>query len=196
MDEIWNGPSMQRLRDSVRDGYVDPICQNAACNFVRETQRVFGRNAYFRCELEREYRLEPAEKALRLCAFGWSYPEQWGLWSAGERAGLNLECQWDHSRQLQMHILCRGAGYVGHSSTASRLLVNDHELGYWEFSGESWTDQLSWRSVAIPGSIVAGPEIEVNFVIERPFSPSQAGLPDIRELGIGIAAIRLSQADA
>ncbi len=35
VEEIWNGPPMQELRESIAGGEVHPLCQGASCRYVR-----------------------------------------------------------------------------------------------------------------------------------------------------------------
>jgi hypothetical protein len=196
MDEIWNGPLMRRLRASISDGYVDPVCKNAACHYVKDMERLFGQDAYYRLELDKEYRFSLGGRT-EICSSGWSYPELWGIWSDGEKATLALEFREKPASDFELSALCRGSGREGYPypSPSVQLQINGRKLARWDFDHPSPTAEFSWRSVTIPTSVVRGSKLEVCLLIDRPLCPSILGWSsDSRRLGIGIAAIKLSQA--
>jgi hypothetical protein len=191
MAEIWEGPVMVRLRTSISDGYIDPICRNAACGFVRDTERLYGSDAYFRYDLDKEYGLQAGE-ITHICSSGWSYPEYWGVWSDGDRAKLELDLREKPSTDIRLYIHCRSVGHDGYRSPIVRIQVNGSDLGCWEFNCVAATDQLSWRSVTIPARIFADSRLQISFLIDGPLSPSLWGALDVRQLGIGISTLKLT----
>ena len=193
MAEIWEGPLMVRLRTSISAGYIDPICRSAACGFVRDTERLFGSDAYFRCDLDQEYGLQ-AVGITHIYSSGWSYPEYWGVWSDGDRAKLELDLREKPSADVWLHIRCRGIGHHGYRSPTVRIQGNGADLECWEFNRGAATDQLAWRSVTIPARIFSESRLEISFLIDGPLSPSLWGSPDVRQLGIGISTLKLTRA--
>ena len=178
---------MVRLRTSISDGYIDPICRSAACGFVRDTERLFGSDAYFRCDLDKEYGLQTGG-ITHICSSGWSYPEYWGVWSDGDRAKLELELRERPSTDIRLHMHCRGVGCDGYRSPTVRIRANGSDLECWEI------DQFAWRSVTIPAHIFSDSRLEISFLIDGPLSPSLWGSPDVRQLGIGISTLKLTRA--
>jgi hypothetical protein len=191
MAEIWEGPTMIRLRASISNGYIDPICRGAACGFVRETERLFGADAYFRCDFDKEYGLQAGGTTL-VCTFGWSYPECWGVWSDGNKATLELDIQDKQSTDIKLHLLCRGVERDGYKSPVVRIQANGFDLKCSDFD-DALTDQFAWRSLTISSGISSGSRLEISFVIDGPLSPSLWGSPDGRQLGIAVSAFKLTR---
>jgi MoaA/NifB/PqqE/SkfB family radical SAM enzyme len=190
IEEVWNGPAMVRLRRSIRDGYIDRTCRNAGCTFVRDTERAFGMDAYdFRCDLDTEISLCAGAQTDH-CVSGWYPPEPWGVWSEGETALLVLDVPKRPVGDLQLFVLCRGAGYE-HRRTIVRVEVNDRETDCWHFCYPDSTEQSAWRTIDIPAETMAGNRIQVRFRIEAPVSPKLWGIDDGRLLGIAVSAMKL-----
>lgn len=192
VDQIWNGPTMVRLRGAIRDGYVDRVCRNAGCWFVRETERTFGVDAYdYRCEIDTEVSLRKDGRPDH-CVEGWWEPEDWGVWSKGEAATLLLDLAEKPSTDLQLEILCRAVGHERFPCSSVRLQVNGHELEHWEFRYPDSTEQSVWRGIHIPVDVVGTRRLEVRFLVEKPVSPSSWGKnDDERILGVGLSALKL-----
>jgi hypothetical protein len=171
IDDIWNGPTMVRLRSSIRDGYIDRVCRNAGCKYVRDTESTFGRDAYdFRCESDTEISLCESG-GTKHCFSGWSPPEHWGVWSEGEVALLLVDLPERPISDLQLDILCRGVGHE-HLRSVVHVEVNGREMDCWHFCYPDSTEQSAYRTIDIPVELMESNRVEVRFLIERPLCPS------------------------
>jgi hypothetical protein len=197
IDEIWNGDLLIRLRGAIHDGYIDPICRNAACPFVRDTEAAFGPEAYkLPCELDKKYIISDVGSGINFCSSGWSIPEYWGVWSDGKKATLDLAIATDESADLLLGVLCRGVGHKDYLPPEIQVEVNGHELDRWKFRYPDDTEEASvWKTTTIPGRIASDHHLEVSFVIELPLSPTLWMAEDLRQLGIGISALVVSRAE-
>jgi hypothetical protein len=200
VEEIWNGPKMVRLRGSIRDGYIDPICRNASCSFVQDTERAFGIESHdFRCNLNRVIRIR-GDDAAKHCVFGWSPAEYWGIWSDGPVATLYLDlvgtfaqyasCQkWG----VRFDALCRGACHAGSPTREVQIFVNGRNISIWRFSYPHESASSAWRALDIPGDLVVDGRLEIRFQIDEPQSAllwnANAGK---RLLGIALSNIKVS----
>ena len=191
-EEIWNGDPMVRLRGAIHEGHIDPICRNAACSYVTDTELAFGELAYiFRCKLDQAYSFATTESGTRFCSSGWSAPESWGTWSDGPRAVLALDLETVPSRDLAVHVFCRGVGSPDHPPPAISIGMDGRQLARWEFSS---IDSFMWKSATLPASAFHRPNFELVFDIDQPLSPSSWDAGDGRQLGIGLSTLKLSAA--
>ena len=194
VDQIWNGPTMVRLRGAIRDGYVDRVCRNAGCWFVRETERAFGVDAYdYRCEIDTQVNLSKDGRTDH-CVDGWSEPEDWGVWSEGEVATLLLDLPEKPSGDLQLDFLCRAVGHERYPSSFVRVRVNGCDVERWEFRYPDSTEYSEWRTIDVRFGLIEARRLEVRFVIERPLSPRLWGRDDGRLLGVGLSAFKIRRA--
>jgi hypothetical protein len=194
VEEIWNGELMVRLRGAIRDGYIDPICRNAACTFVHDTVNEFGLDSYdFRCQLETEYTGLDLIGHRHFCFSGWSLPEHWGVWSDGGKAKLYLDLQPKPPNDLCLNILCKGVGTKEYPACYVGIEINGRELDRWKFRYPKSTDGFVWKTAIIPASILGDSLLEVCFLIERPLSPKLWNVDDKRELGIGISGLKVTR---
>jgi radical SAM protein with 4Fe4S-binding SPASM domain len=190
IDDVWNGSTMARLRRSIRDGHIDPVCRNAGCKYVQDTEEAFGLDSYdFRCHLDTEINLCEAGRTDH-CYSGWYAPEYWGIWSKGKEAILLLDCAQIPIADLQLDILCRGAGYEDYCS-AVRVEVNGHEVDCWQFYYPDSTEQSTWRTLDIPAELMQSNRIQVRFLIDAPVLPKLWGCDDGRLLGIGVSKVKV-----
>ena len=186
LDEIWNSPIYERLRGSIRDGYVDPVCRNASCGFVRETERLFGPRAYdFRIKLDQVYRQE----ASRFCFLGWHFEEPWGIWSAVNASTLYLDIA-ERSAPIKLDVLCRAAGNADHPPDDVHVFVNNVELGLWTFTHPDGTQASVWQTIHIPVHLLTAPPLEVRFEMDRLFPAHLANPADTRLLGLALSGIK------
>ena len=194
VDQIWNGPTMVRLRGAIRDGYVDRVCRNAGCWFVRETERAFGVDAYdYRCEIDTQVNVRKDGRKDH-CVDGWSEPEDWGVWSEGEVATLRLDLPEKPSGDLQLDFLCRAVGHERFPSSFVRVRVNGCDVERWEFRYPDSTEYSVWRTIDVRFGLIETRRLEVRFVIERPLSPRLWGRDDGRLLGVGLSALKIRRA--
>src|SRR5262249_35129333 len=171
------------------------VCRNAGCWFVRETERVFGVDAYdYRCDVDTEVSLRKGGRTDH-CVDGWSEPEDWGVWSEGEGATLLLDLAEKPATDLQLDVLCRAAGHERFPCSFIRVQVNGHELERWEFRYPESTEHSVWRPLHIPMDVVGTRRLEVRFLVEKPVSPCSWGKKDDgRLLGVGLSAFKVRRA--
>jgi Iron-sulfur cluster-binding domain len=194
VSQIWNGPVMVRLRGAIRDGYVDRVCRNAGCWFVRETERAFGVDAYdYRCEIDTEVSLRRDGRTDH-CVDGWSEPEDWGVWSEGEVATLLLDLPEKPAGDLQLDLLCRAVGHERFPCSFVRVRVNGCDVARWEFQYPDSTEQSAWRTIDVRFDLLETRRLEVRFLVERPLSPQLWGRDDGRLLGVGLSAFKVRRA--
>jgi Iron-sulfur cluster-binding domain len=201
-DGVWNGPVMQDLRGSIREGRVHPLCRGAGCSFARETERSLALRSY-RLECEVGTIVRPGESSHHLLD-GWAWPEPWGAWTDGPVARMALRPVGDATDDL---MLCaRACAFL--PSPAQRLEVairaNGRALGAWSFQtsdGRSFTETsvafggAIERRVAIPHGRVADEtgHVVLEFEVDPPRSPIEFGLGgDDRRLGMGLLAFWLA----
>lgn len=190
IEEIWEGPAMVRLRAAISAGRIDPICRNAACNFVRDTERHLALHG----GLDSKYELRIGGTT-HICSSGWSDPEYWGVWSDGDEAKLELDLREKSSSDIRLNVYSRIVQHEGYRSPTIRIQANGADLEYSEFNSVPVTDELAWRSVTIPARIFCDGKLEISFLIDRPLTPSTWGSPDLRQLGIAISSLKLTKGE-
>ena len=122
---------------------------------------------------------------------GWSYPEEAGIWTEGQRSTLALSFDRvdgnDYRVLLEVRSVCVAIG----DSLRADLLVNDHHV-----STRNWVrgeSDPTWR-VDLTGIAAADGVIDLTVFVDEPRSPVDAGWPaDDRLLGLLIGAIRIEQ---
>jgi MoaA/NifB/PqqE/SkfB family radical SAM enzyme len=190
LDALWNNPLYRRLRGAIRDGYVDPICRNAACAFVRETERLFGRQAYdFRLEIGVGY----LEDVTRFCQSGWHVEEWWGVWSVENVATLTLDIAGNTAQPLRLDVRFRPAGNAAHPPSPVRVLLNGVLVGRWESSHPEDTEEPRWRGFDLPPQAVTAGTAELRFEIDDLFPARLDNPSDPRMLGIGLCGLKIGQ---
>jgi len=196
IEDMWNGHEMVRLRGSIRDGYIDQVCQNAPCHFVRDTEQAFGVYAYdFRIPVDTEVMVNDKSEIAN-CVSGWSNPEPWGRWTEGQEAKLRFDLGDDFTGACRLQLFCRAAGHELSPERSIKALVGNREIESWLFSYPEEMEGTYWRSLDISADAISGGKIEVLLRIENPVSPRSWGVDDGRMLGLGVSAIKVSVAGA
>jgi hypothetical protein len=124
---------------------------------------------------------------------GWSWPEEYGTWTDGDRADLILQLDQPPAGPLQL--VLRGKAFVTPAWPRQdvTVLANDRQIGLWTFTGEPTGAQ---RSAAIPATLLDSRYLKLSLRIADPRSPLSAGLSaDPRRLGILVHDVRLSPRD-
>ncbi|MVX62874.1 hypothetical protein GKZ28_04045 [Clostridium chromiireducens] len=115
---------------------------------------------------------------------GWASPEEWGVWSNGKEAGIELIM---NKFNKEKDFTFRGvfSGYVIKEPQVIQVYINDAFAEDWEFislnSGEE-------KSVTIPKEMLKDNNtLNIRFKISNPISPASLGKSnDNRELGISM----------
>ena len=195
IEDVWNGPDMIRLRGSIRDGYIDRVCRNASCHFVRDTEQAFGIDAYdFRIPLDAEVTVND-KSDIDYGVSGWSRPESWGRWTEGPEATLRFDLGKDFTGACQLHLRCRAAGHALSPERSVKVLVDDREIETWRFSYPDGVEKSDWKTLNIPADAIAHGKLEILLRIVDPVSPKSWGVDDGRMLGFGLSAIKASAAN-
>ena len=194
VEEIWNGVRMVRLRGAIRDGFVDAVCRNASCAFVRETERLYGFDSYD-CRCEPNVVIATNESCRTgFCVSGWSCPEDWGIWTNNRDALLVLVLPGAPATDLTLELHCRGVGHANDPCRKVRVEVNGRESVCWDFHYPDETEASRWRAIDISADLVTTRRLEIGFRIENPVCPQSWGAQDGRQVGFGLSAIKVTTA--
>lgn len=191
IEEVWNGPDLVRLRRSILDGYIDRVCRNSGCQFVRDTERSFGVEAYdLRCPFNEEISLRDTGRPDH-CVSGWSGPEHWGVWSEGKKATILLDLTGKPGVDFKVEILCRGAGHEKFPESSVGVRVNGRQADRLDFRYPDTIEESRWRAIHVLASDMTTNRVNLEFSIETPLSPKLWGRDDNRLIGIGLSALRV-----
>ncbi len=119
---------------------------------------------------------------------GWSGPEAWGRWSAGNSARLVLRLDAPPTGDLQLEAVA-GALFGGRrQSTSASVSVNGVEVGVWNFTPD---DSPGPRQVVVPRELVSeSGDMIVEFAVDYPVSPKALGLStDARQLALSFQSL-------
>jgi hypothetical protein len=122
---------------------------------------------------------------------GWSSPEEWGTWTIGKIATLELFLNLETKRTLKMHLTSNAFLAPKNLSQDVTILVNNTEIGKINFTLAS---NNKTRIFEISSNLLNNIQepINIKFLIKNPTSPSSLGSGgDPRELGMGLISIKL-----
>lgn len=126
---------------------------------------------------------------------GWSWREDWGVWSVGPRADILLPLE-PGLLGKELTLTFQGVAYVdaSHPTQSVQVMANGINIGEWQFEHP---DNFLDRTITIPPQVTTGTSgIVLQFVISKPSSPLSLGLSrDNRPLGIGIGKVEISGHD-
>ena len=136
----------------------------------------------------REYKAGSADLGDLLS--GWSWPEDWGVWSDGVAASLRVPLAQALDHDCQLEVFAQGFTQVQHPVTEVELLVNGRRLGGMRFEHASAAPS---HALALPAELLRGrTHLDIGFAVPQPGVPAELGAgDDTRRLGIGLYAIRL-----
>lgn len=126
-----------------------------------------------------------------MLATGWSAPEGWGTWSTGSIARILLDLsgpEFSRGSTLDFEVM----PFLASRSASQRVALRSagREIGEWKFpesAGESAWEPLHRRVSIGPGDRRADGRVVLEFAIESPTSPMEAGLSDdLRRLGLAV----------
>lgn len=191
LEEVWNGPQMVRLRGAIHQGFIDPVCKGASCTFVRDTERLYGIDAYdFRFGLGSEI-ITSECGCSRHFVDGWALAEPWGIWSEGKRARLIFDLDRVPASGVRIELFCRSLLNQDHPRQAVTISVNGVEQGVWSFKCSDRSDYFVWRTIDVGSDILVNNRMELEIDIDNPISPKTYGIDDGRHLGLAVAAVRI-----
>ncbi len=130
----------------------------------------------------------------RFLGAGWWFPETHGVWSRSGRATVILPLPAPApaaSESLRLDLLVHAPLAPRRPSVAVRVLVNDRPVARATLGGEvGHGHQLGGE---IPPAALAGRAVaEIALVVDRTMTPADTRLnTDVRQLGIGLVALRL-----
>jgi hypothetical protein len=124
---------------------------------------------------------------------GWSTSEAWGTWTEGKNSNLVVTLPPGVDiRPMRLSINARSLLGKGHPSQTVTVSVNGAKVGQIYFDD---VQNSGWRTLPVHVSALTQGRhrlLDVSFEIERPVRPADLGLSaDIRELGMGLIAMRL-----
>jgi hypothetical protein len=122
---------------------------------------------------------------------GWGAPEEWGTWTVGKTATLNLPINLSGKQSVKMYLTANSFLGANHQTQSVDVLFNKNWIGKIQFTS---TSNAKTRIFEIPIKLLkkSGETINLEFIVENPVSPSSLGISDDpRELGMGLISIKL-----
>ncbi len=133
----------------------------------------------------------------RFLGAGWWFPEPHGIWSRSGRATvvLPLASAPPAGEPLWLDLLVHAPLGPRRLSAAVRVVVNGRSVARATLNVGGAGQELRAR---VPAAVLAGREaVEVALVVDRTMAPADARLnTDVRQLGIGLVALRLGADEA
>jgi hypothetical protein len=134
----------------------------------------------------------------RFLGAGWWFPEPHGVWSRSGRATVVLPLATARAagEPLWLDLLIHAPLAPRRPSAAVRVVVNDRSVARATLSGSGGVGHEIRAQV--PTAALAGRDVvEVALIVDRTMAPADARLnTDVRQLGIGLVALRLGTEDA
>ena len=124
-----------------------------------------------------------------LLGSGWSSPEEWGTWTEGKQANLDLNVNVGKAKEITLYVESSAFLPVGQETQEVLVFANDRKVGQIRFTP---ADNLAERSFAVPINPSKGTiqKLKLRFEIAKPIAPSSLGAGgDSRELGMGLISI-------
>jgi hypothetical protein len=124
----------------------------------------------------------------------WSFPEEWGTWSAGTEFGLELETDQPVDSDLVFSSLVGAFVSEKQRELSAQVLVNGVRIDEWRFVYGRGAAYQTLKTT-IPRSLFnkARP-CAIEFRLSRATSPAELGLsPDPRKLGLGFIRAELDR---
>ena len=122
---------------------------------------------------------------------GWSTPEEWGTWTNGKSALLNLTLESAPKSSLALTLNSYAFLDPNLQTQDVTILANKVVIGRIHFTNSS---NSGIRQFKIPLAVILTNKesLSIEFVVAKPIAPSSLGSSgDIRELGMGLISIKL-----
>ena len=125
----------------------------------------------------------------RFLAYGWSAPENWGVWSIGRRSEVVLGIP-NIASDADLTIVATAFVHERAPVKEFRVSVNGRDFGTWTFMlGEL----PAKRSIVIPRELLAGASrLRIAFVPNVVESPTKIGVPDSRQISLKLVELTLT----
>jgi hypothetical protein len=209
----WTGPVFSiALHDSLS---INSIIASYECNekpyfdvnpkdrefnvpFVRICNNIYNLDGFFQKYIDQNSykigsKVEVGKNSnmINCLSHGWASPEEWGVWSNSNEAGIQLNIS---GLNKEEDITFKGnfSGYIAQGSQIVQVYANENLVGTWEFNSSNSEGD---KEVIIPKNILKNMEtLNINFKISNPVSPASLGLSDDkRDLGIAMRWFALEQ---
>lgn len=177
---------------------VDLKKEKITIPFIEISNDVYNLDKFFRnyteentYEIGSKIQVNKYSNMINCLSYGWASPEEWGVWSDGKEAGIELNIG---KNNKEKDITFRGnfSGYVSQEPQIIQVYANENLVGVWNFD---LLDSGEEKSVTIPKEILENKEkLNIKFNISNPISPASLGLSnDKRSLGIAMHWFILEQ---
>lgn len=125
------------------------------------------------------------ESICNLLSKGWSKPENWGTWSEGDEAYINIKWEEKPKNDILMNAYVKGFIDKKMQQRKIDIFVNNKKIGMWKFSLKN---NLNKRSIIIPYNFLNKfDDLKIKFIINDPKSPYELKISDDRrKLGIAL----------
>ena len=127
----------------------------------------------------------------RLAGDGWSAHEPWGIWSIGDRAGINVPIARNAAGQWTLAV--DGSVLLGekHPQATVAFRANGIEIG--RYTAVTGKDRIDERMAIPAGAFAADPGyLRIDILVDRPISPYALGISlDRRSLGFALRSMKL-----
>ena len=122
---------------------------------------------------------------------GWSTREDWGVWSDGHKAKLELPLPESIDAKEVLKIVLNLGAFVGGEHSSTKFSIKSGNTLLWSGSlTETPTDVV----IDLPVSDSIDNRIVLSFFIENPASPLEMGIStDARNLGVGLLSFKYIQ---
>ena len=120
---------------------------------------------------------------------GWSTPESWGTWTDGTHAQLTLKTSNAAGMAVSLQFVAHAFLDPKQAQLVVGIKVNGFEVPSWKFAVQGEPQEVT---IKIPKEWNPGAEIQLDFHLNAPCSPSDLGLSsDNRKLGMGLRTIKV-----
>lgn len=123
-----------------------------------------------------------------LLGTGFSSPEEWGCWTDGSEATLNLRLPRIHS---DLELVIEAMPFAPQVDRFAEISLNEKKIALWDVGGTSST---RFTTLIKKSSVKTGQFSVIKLKFNKTFSPASLGTSsDSRELGLGLVAMTLSE---
>ena len=164
--------------------------KNLPARLVSMPLRFVDELPIWRCPTGEAIRFEKSGAGQRYMSWGWSQPEDWGVWTDGEQARLSFELERRPSGGLLLSLHSMGFVTPSRSRLEVQPTLNGRPLEGFEVGGSWATHRLTLPAGLIPER----PILDLRFLIRGSTSPAEAGVSaDPRRLGLAVDWIQFDE---